>query len=213
MRWLRTRIKICGVTNKDDLLLCQKFGADAIGFVLHKKSPRYIPPEELKRLLDLVYPWVSSVAVLTVMDLDLMDQLADWGISTFQIYFDMDEGEIRRFKRGVKIIRAVNLAEVERININLYDGILLDAQDAERLGGTGKVIDWERAKDVVSKLTVPVILAGGLNPTNVYEAIKTVRPYGVDVASGLEKEMGRKDEEKVLGFVNAVFRASFDLRG
>ncbi len=203
---VRTRIKMCGITNEDDLILCQRAGADAVGFVLHEKSPRYVSPERVRDLLKLVYPWVCPVAVLTKLDVELMTTLKEWGIGAFQVYFDVDEALVRRFS-GIKMIRAVGLSEVDRVDVDLYDAILLDAQDPVRFGGTGKVIDWGRAKEVVSELDVPVILAGGLRPENVAEAIRKVRPYAVDVASGLEREPGVKDEEKVVTFIRGVLRA------
>ncbi len=212
MKWKYPRIKICGITNEQDLLVCQSAGIDAVGFVLYPRSPRYISPEKIRELLPLIYPWVSPVAVLTTMDTALMNRLVNWGIGTFQVYFDIEEDELLKLrKKKIKVIRAIGLNELENVRLRNYDAVLLDARDKDKLGGTGKVIDWDRAREVVERWDKPVILAGGLSPDNVEEAIKKVRPFAIDVATGLEKKPGKKDEKKVFSFVRAVYRACLDL--
>ncbi len=201
------RIKICGITNLEDALLCVRLGVHALGFVFHPTSPRKVDLPTSARIIQALPVFVSKVAVVTREDLDLLKLLKEIGFDTFQLYFDPSE-PARSILKGSKLIRAVALEGLDLDEIpRWYSAILLDASGKDSPGGTGLTIDWDKARDVVESARLPVILAGGLRPENVAEAVRKVRPYGVDVASGLEREPGLKDAQKVADFVARVFSA------
>ncbi len=203
------RIKICGITNLEDALLCARAGVDAIGFVFHRKSKRFVKPKTAQLIINKLPVFINKVAVITENKVELMIDLAKIGFDTFQLYFDIDS-KIRSKFPGIKFIRAIRLKGnsvegLDKEKEKLYDAYLIDAFHSDLLGGTGITVDWELACDFVKKSRLPVILAGGLSPKNIKEAIKKVMPYGVDVSSGVEKEPGKKDEKKVLDFVHCVY--------
>ncbi len=201
------RIKVCGITNLEDALLCVRLGVHALGFVFHPTSPRKVDLPTSARIIQDLPVFVSKVAVVTREDEDLLKRLKDVGFDTFQLYFDPSDS-VRAMLRGAKLIRAMSLVQVAKMGIPKgYSALLLDASTKDMPGGTGTTIDWDMARKVVEEADLPVILAGGLTPENVAEAINRVRPYGVDVASGLEREAGIKDEKKVADFVARVLSA------
>ena len=207
------RVKICGITAKEDASTAIAAGADALGFNFFRGSKRYIPFEEN-------YAWIKSlagqtfrVAVVVNAERDELIRLRD--SECFEaVQFHGDETPELCVEAGFPIwIRAIrvkgrqSLAEALRYET---PNLLLDAWSADAYGGTGHHLDWDAARDFVA--TQPerrVILAGGLNPENVQEAIRTVRPYAVDVASGVESHPGRKDIHRVKAFIQAA-RGSLD---
>ncbi len=196
------RIKICGITHKEDALMACKMGAWALGFVFYKKSPRFIPPIEAKKIIKALPPFVVPVGVFVNENEAKVQQIADFcHLRALQFQGEEPPGYCRRFK-GYKIIKAVRVKE--RLNwsqMESFEGIhyyLLDAYEPGRRGGTGKTFNWEILKH--KRLPRPFILSGGLNPQNVAQAFKSVSPYAVDVSSGVERSPGRKDERLLAEF-------------
>lgn len=188
-----TRVKICGITRWADAEAAIEAGADALGFIFEPSSPRFIgdSPELALR----VPPFVESVAVFA-------GYYDHPGLAHFEAVQFASGNPPRRLKR-LKVFR---LGEEKQEAAAAYvdSAILLDAFDEQAHGGTGKPVDWDVAAAIVQAARVPVVLAGGLNPDNVAEAIRKVRPYAVDVSSGVESAPGMKDHGKVRAFIEAV---------
>jgi phosphoribosylanthranilate isomerase len=203
------RVKICGVTTSDDVVACAAAGADAVGVNFHPGSKRYVDPRAVQPLLRSVPPLLSAVGVFVGMPFRHITALAyQLGLRGVQYHGDpqppedlfpfslvaafrvRDEQSLTGIDRYLDACRAVG---------QLPGAILLDAFVDGQEGGTGTTAPWELIADY--RPGVPVILAGGLTPDNVGEAIRTVRPAGVDVASGVESAPGKKDPEKVRAFV------------
>lgn len=203
----RPRVKICGLTHREDLELVAAAGADAFGLIVDVpvESPRAIDPEQAAALVAQAPPFLTSVLV-TMPDsaararalLDTVDP------DVLQVHGGLSAAEIRNVATDYPTIATFDLAEdlPPRSLTNTLDGILLDSTDEAGAGGTGRTTNWAGARSEVRRLDRPVILAGGLTPTNVAEAIAEVEPYGVDVATGVEgPEPGRKDPQAVRRFV------------
>jgi phosphoribosylanthranilate isomerase len=202
------RVKICGITNAQDAAIAVQAGADALGFVFQKASPRFITPDAVRRIVAALPPFVLPVGVFVNEELkkvrDLMDEC---GLALAQLHGDETAAYCEELGRPVlKAIRLLNrasflaMAELKgRVQVR---GFILDAFSEHAYGGTGQVADWSLAAEAAR--TAPVLLAGGLTPENVREAVLTVRPYGVDVSSGVEAAPGKKDPAKVNAFVAAV---------
>ena len=205
-----TRIKICGIMDRTELSAALRAGADAVGFVVEVASSRHcLSAEQASRLIQQVPLFNRSVAVIAPQNLDGAVSLADaTGADILQVHGTLGASDLLELKKRVpqKIVGALsaetNLGEA-RLIAGSVDAILLDTFAGGVLGGTGRVHDWERSARLAAGLAVPVILAGGLHPGNVADAIRRVRPYAVDASSGLETE-GRKDEQKMDGFVREV---------
>lgn len=204
-----TTIKICGITRVEDAELAAGLGVHALGFVLWPGSPRAISLTEAARIVRTLPPLVASVGVFVDPTRDeLVRAVEEAGFSAVQVHGDRTRWEGIR-SASARMIRAVRLgAGREGVEPDVEDGItiLLDAHDPVRVGGSGQVVDWTRAAVVAARRRL--ILAGGLTPANVSDAIRTVRPYGVDVASGVEERPGIKDRLKVRAFVAAVRSAN-----
>ena len=197
-----TPIKICGITRLEDAEAAVAMGANALGFVLWPHSPRYASFEVVQRIGTFLPPFVIKVGVFVNPSAGDVSQAAAGGIQLAQIH-----GEVPTFagRPPVPVIRAVHLGSggADSIEPSVPDATIhLDAHDADRHGGTGKTVDWQRAA-LVARLR-RVVLAGGLTPANVAEAIATVRPYAVDVASGVEAGPGVKDHELMRRFIAAA---------
>lgn len=210
--WMMVRIKICGTTTYEDAAWAVDFGADALGFNFWPQSPRYIPPEAARRIIDRLPPFVEPVGVFVnqLRIEDLEREVVTSRVHTVQLHGDELPSYCRMVCQRWKTIRALRVsAEFDPIDLTKYEvnTVLLDAHVPERYGGTGEVFDWSlalRAKQFVDHL----ILAGGLTVQNVREAIRTVRPYGVDVCSSVEAAPGRKDPQKVREFIHQARTAS-----
>ena len=198
-----TAIKICGITRLEDAEAAVAFGANALGFVLWRQSPRHASLEAMQRIAAFLPPYVVKVGVFVNPSAGDISQAAASGIQLAQIH-----GDVPAWPGGrppLPVIRAVHLGAsgVESIEPPVADATIhLDAHDPERHGGTGKTVDWTRAA-LVARLR-RVVLAGGLTPDNVAQAIGTVRPYAVDVASGVEASPGVKDHELMRRFIAAA---------
>ncbi len=206
------KIKICGITNPEDAHTAVEAGADALGFVFHRESPRCVTAEAVRRIVAELSPFVLTVGVFVNEEVkrvrDLMDSC---GLALAQLHGDESPSYCEALGRPVlKAVRLRDrgslLAMAEYRGRATVRGFVLDAFSEAAYGGTGQVADWSLAAEVAR--AAQVLLAGGLTPDNVRHAIQQVRPYGVDVSSGVEVHPGKKDHSKVLAFVQAARLAS-----
>jgi phosphoribosylanthranilate isomerase len=195
-----TAVKICGLTRRADAEAAVTFGADALGFVLWQSSPRHTTITAAAAIIRDLPPFVTTVGVFVDPSADEVAAAADAGLRVAQVHGALPTGPLR-----LPVLRAVHLSAAGPDGIEpdvVDDTVLLDAHDPVRHGGTGRTVDWTRARAIAARRRI--VLAGGLTPLNVGEAIATVRPYAVDVASGVETEPGIKDSLKLRAFINAV---------
>jgi phosphoribosylanthranilate isomerase len=208
------KVKICGITNIDDALAAAEAGADALGFVF-AESPRKVDAETVLGILQKLPPFVGTVGVFANQDIDEVCHI--WkmtGLHYAQIHGPASDLQAAESGFGRhRIIRALRVKSADDIRQAANDGLvracgalLLDAHVEGVMGGTGKTFDWDLAIDARS-LNKPIILAGGLDPRNVEEAVRKVRPYAIDVSSGVEASPGRKDRRKVEEFIANVRKA------
>ena len=206
------RVKICANRTKEDVKIAVKYGADAVGFIVgvKYKTEDDISPEDARELIKCLPVFISSVLVTHLSNAnDILDIHKIAPTSTIQLHDDIDVKQVQLIKASipnVKLIKSIHIfndtsIDKARSTSDLYDAILLDTRTDERIGGTGIVHDWTISKKIVNQLKVPVILAGGLNPNNIEEAIRYVEPYGVDVNTGV-KTNGFKNEEKIKEFIH-----------
>jgi len=202
------KIKICGITNLDDALAATGAGADALGFNFYKKSPRYVEPEKAAEIIHQLPPFVMPVAVfVNEREEKIRDIQFTTGIKVLQFHGDERPEFCDRFaSRVIKAFQVKDKDSLKHMAHYHVGALLLDSYREDLRGGTGETFDWHLA--VVAKTFGRVILAGGLTPENVAEAVKLVQPYGVDVAGGVEKEQGTKDHAKIKKFIAEVRRAS-----
>jgi phosphoribosylanthranilate isomerase len=202
------KIKICGITTLDDALAAAQHGADALGFNFYKKSPRHIEPEKAAEIISQLPPIILPVGLfVNEREEKVLEIQRLTCIQTLQFHGDESAEFCQRF--GSRIIKAFQVKDRESIkHMAQYHvgAFLLDSYRDGQRGGTGMTFDWHLA--VVAKTFGRVILAGGLTPENVAEAVKLVQPYGVDVTSGVEREPGVKDHAKLRKFITEVRRAS-----
>ncbi len=202
----RVRIKICGITRAEDALFISKQGVDAIGFVFYEKSKRYITPLDARKIVDTLPPFVSKVGVFVNKEEGLLIDIARYvKLDTIQLHGDEDLNYISNIKRFYPVIKAIPIATEKDIsNIEKYKDIhLLFDTKTKGYGGSGKTFPWEILKPYTKELG-PFILSGGLNPDNIRSAIETLKPYGVDVSSGVEISPGIKDHEKILRLLEEI---------
>ncbi|MDP2317955.1 MAG: phosphoribosylanthranilate isomerase [Acidobacteriota bacterium] len=194
-----TAVKICGITRREDADAAAALGANAIGFVLWPASPRRAGLETVATIVGGLPPFITPVGVLVNPSADDIAQAAQAGLRLAQVHGAVPPGRL-----ALPVLRAVHLAaSTDGIEPAVDDEtVLLDAHDPVRHGGTGQTVDWTRARAIAAKRRI--ILAGGLTAENVSDAIKTVKPYAVDVASGVETEPGIKDLLKLRAFIDAV---------
>lgn len=180
-------------------------GADALGFMFYRASPRSVANEVVAEIIRELPPFVAKVGVFVNADPDSIKQaVVQCGLDTLQFHGDESPSFCREF--GVKVIKAFRIRDENSLAaLTPYDreSWLLDSYVLGQLGGTGETFNWELAQRAV-KLGSPVILAGGLTPENVSNAVRIVRPYGVDVSSGVESAQGKKDHTKVRDFIAAA---------
>ena len=202
----RIKVKICGTTSLKDAFLAVESGADAIGFIFYKMSPRNISQKEAKAIILQLPPFIETVGVFVNETSDKINRIAEQcKLNSIQLHGEESPALCRRVKRKViKAFRVKNADSLKSIASYKVSGFLLDSYNDGSKGGTGQVFDWNLALRV--KKQGPVILAGGLNPYNVFTAIHRVKPYGVDVCSGVENSPGIKDHEKVRAFIKSVRR-------
>ncbi len=202
---MRPRVKICGVTRVEDALLAAELGAAAIGFIFWPGSPRYVDAARARLMAQALPPFVAAVGVFADQPVDDLRRIVETvKLGAVQLHGRESVADFESL--GCPLIKTVAVgggAAPPRLSeIPAHVAVLLDADDAQRLGGTGRTIDWAIAAGIAAMR--PVILSGGLRPENVADAIRTVRPAAVDVASGVEREPGVKDAAKLKAFFEAV---------
>ena len=208
------KVKICGITCEEDLKTVIAAGADAVGFVVGvPSSHRSLTMENARKMMQLIPIFVDGVMVVVPESTSALLKYCEYVCpDVVQIHGDthLDVSIIRRNFPSLKLIRAIN-GEGEYAPTSLidatepFDALLVDTFVQGRYGGTGLSHDWEKTRLLRQVLgSKPLILAGGLKPENVGEAIRVVQPYAVDVSSGVESHLGRKDADKVLSFIKKV---------
>lgn len=200
------RVKVCGITCYEDAVLALDAGVDALGFNFFHRSPRYVDPPSAREIIRRLPPLMTTVGVfVNVASTDEVAATArSAGVQVLQLHGDEPAEYCRAFARWplVKTLRIGDSPIRQDLAAYPVQAFVLDVRDDSLFGGTGRTFDWSLA-DGIQQIR-PVILAGGLRPENVGEAIRRVRPYGVDVCSGVECSPGRKDAAKLISFMNEV---------
>ena len=195
------KIKVCGITNLDDALLCERYGADAVGFIFYRNSKRYILPSEAARIAKQLSPFTMKVGVF-------VDEKEDYITKTFElvklnaVQLHNNDAVIAENEFSYPVIRAFRIKDEFDFNIlnNFNDNyFLLDSYSQNELGGTGKSFNWSV---IPEKLKHKIILAGGVSSTNIDYIYQSIKPAAVDLSSSLEISPGKKDVEKVKDFFN-----------
>jgi phosphoribosylanthranilate isomerase len=196
------KVKICGITSLEDALTSIEAGADALGFVFYPLSPRHIFPEQAAEIIRRLPPFVQTVGLFVNEELSIVNTVANQcGLDIIQLHGDETPEYCESVKRRIiKAFRVKDLTTLDSLENYQVSGCLLDAWSPAALGGTGQTFNWDIAAEAVNR-GHRIILAGGLTPENISEGIRQVRPYGVDVSSGVEKTPGHKDTFKVSRFL------------
>ena len=196
-----TEIKICGMTNIDDATNAAECGADALGFIFYRKSPRYITPEVAREIIRNLSHSVCKVGVFVDHDVDKIKEIVEFcGLDLIQLHGSESPQYCRQFPES-SLIKAI-AEQTPHLFEYPVGAILLDAYHPKLYGGTGKKSDWDLAVKI--KENHALVLSGGLRLENIREALKTVLPDAVDINSGVELSPGRKDPEKVKKIIEIV---------
>ncbi len=219
-----TWVKICGITNLEDALTAIDAGADALGFVFFAKSPRKITAEEARKIIEKLPANIEKVGVFVLDSGENIAEIAEQAkLTAVQVHI-RDKGilehPISSGRKHYLAVSANNFFDQENAEFAVpkngadaaqwLHAVFLDSGTPQQPGGTGKVFDWHKAVATAERIQrsgLRLVVAGGLTPTNVSEAMKTLKPWGVDVSSGVEAKPGKKDPEKVRAFISAVRRA------
>lgn len=211
---MRTRVKFCGITRAEDAIAAVRAGADAIGLVFYKSSPRYVTVERAAIIAREMPPFVTVVGLFVdAPEAEIVAVLDRVRIDLLQFHGDEPAEACRRYaRRYIKAVRMRDNVDLKARAAHYADasGLLLDAWREGVPGGTGGTFDWAR---IPVDITKPLILAGGLSPDNVARAITTARPYAVDVSGGIESAPGIKDSEKMQAFMRSVASVTVDQAG
>jgi len=221
-----TWVKICGITNLEDALVAVEAGADAVGFVFYPASPRNVHPDLVRSIAENLPASVEKVGVFVSASSPGTDEkrriIHEGELTGVQVHeFGSSSSSLRTLDELISLDSKLFIAwPAERIFSGRLGGfrwrqaakgkvsaIFFDSGTSKLPGGTGKTFDWNKARSVLQKVDFPFVIAGGLRSENVAEAIETLRPWGVDVSSGVEARPGKKDPEKVRAFVRAVREA------
>lgn len=220
-----TWIKICGITNLEDAMTAADAGADALGFVFYEKSPRHVTQEAVRDIVRQLPAHIEKVGVFVEESFSLMEEIAqEIGLTGIQSHMNL--GRLQQAEQNLLVsttakyivLQANDLVDTANLSTTFADSqgtdtsvraIFLDAGTPTQPGGTGKVFDWQSAVPTTRALQqrFHVVVAGGLTPTNVPEAMRILKPWGVDVSTGVEARPGKKDPDKVRAFVTAVRKA------
>jgi len=197
------KIKICGIRSEEEAIFCLQAGADAIGLVF-AESPRKIDPLTARRICAMLPPFISRIGVFVNAGREIVENLAGYcGLTALQFHGQEGADYCRAFRLPViKAVRVRGAGDLEDLDAFPAAAILLDGYHPQLAGGGGSAFDWTLAKKSFLK---PVVLAGGLNADNIFEAVRIVRPYAVDLSSGVETG-GRKDKDKISAFITSVRR-------
>jgi phosphoribosylanthranilate isomerase len=211
------RVKVCGITNFEDATMAVELGAHALGFVF-APSPRRVPPELARQIIRQLPPFVATVGVFVNEHPETICNIRDTcGFDLVQFHGDESPDQCRQWMPlPIKAFRMKDHSTLRQMECyrSAARAVLLDSWSPEARGGTGKVFDWDLAIEAKAA-GFSIILSGGLHPSNVEEAIHTVRPSAVDVCSGVEKSPGRKDPvllRQLMGIVNRINRQRFPIR-
>ncbi len=197
---LRTRLKICGITNEEDAIMVSNLGADAIGFVF-AESKRKITPEKAKEIIGILPPFIKTVGIFMNAALNEVNKITEYAfIDAVQLHGNENPEYCDKVNR--KVIKGIQVTEndtketlIEKMRNYSVSAFILDPGR-----GSGKTFNW----DIARGIDKPLIIAGGLTPDNVRQVIRNLHPYGVDVSTGVEKDYGKKDREKVKRFIEEV---------
>ncbi len=211
---MRTRAKICGITRREDIQSVVNAGADAIGFVFYAPSPRAVTAEQAAELIQKIPPYVQTVGLLVNHTLEEIQQILKTAkIDILQFHGDETPEQCQtiatmlgcRWYKAIQMKPDLDVAtEITHFASAGASAVLLDAWHPELKGGTGHSFDWT----TFPKLNIPLILAGGLNPDNIEQAILTTQAYAVDVSGGVESAKGIKDQQLIERFMQGVLRGS-----
>lgn len=202
---MSVRVKICGITNLDDARVAAEAGADMLGFIFCDNSPRFLTLRTAADIATQLPPHIAKVGVFVNPDEDLvMRAIGDCGLNILQFHGDEPPEFCTQFGlMSMKAFRMRDEASLRALSEYHTDAWLLDTYSPDKAGGTGTTFNWALAI-AAQKLGKPIFLAGGLTPENVAEAVQHVRPFAVDVSSGVESSPGKKDYTKVHRFVRAA---------
>ncbi|HEV2696305.1 MAG TPA: phosphoribosylanthranilate isomerase [Verrucomicrobiae bacterium] len=206
---MSVKVKICGITSAADGQMAAEAGADMIGLMFYEQSPRHITLPQAAEISRALSPYVLRVGVFVNPDEELvMRAINECGLNLLQFHGDEPSGFCTQFGvMSVKALRVRDAASIQALENYETDAFLLDAYSKSGLGGTGEKFNWDLALEA-QKFNKPIFLAGGLTPENVEDAVKRVRPFAVDVSSGVEFAPGKKAAAKVRAFIAAAKQAS-----
>jgi len=210
----RTRIKLCGIKEAAAARVAVEAGVDALGFIFAPKSPRLIEPGEAREIISRLPPFVDAVGVFVNEEQSVVREIAEYcGLTMVQLHGAESVDYCRNIPaRIIKTFAVHNGSAADQFEpyAEVAQGFLLDTYHEEMAGGSGNIFDWSLVERF--KIPGPTILAGGLDPDNVAEAIRIVRPFAVDVNSGVESEPGIKDLDRVRAFIAEVHRADDEMK-
>lgn len=202
---MMVKVKICGITSATDALMAASAGADAIGFNFYPPSPRYLEPDQVVAIRLSLPPFMATVGVFVDTHVEKVRRIMErCGLDYVQLHGHEVPRVVAQLK-GLRVIKAIRVrSEDDLSQLDKYDveGFLLDTYVSGKPGGTGQTFDWDLARAAASR--AKIIVAGGLTPDNVAEAVRAGRPFAVDVASGVEEEPGKKSRNLVNRFVRAA---------
>jgi phosphoribosylanthranilate isomerase len=201
------KVKICGITNLKDARQAVKAGADFLGFNFYPRSPRFVTPRTARRILRRLPKKIASVGVfVNQREAEMLKIACQVGLDYIQLHGEESPAAIAQLARNLPVIKAVRVRDsfraTELVRYKRVSAFLLDGFDRRRRGGSGKTFRWNLA--LRARRAGHIFLAGGLTPENVTQAIRSARPYAVDVCSGVEARPGKKDPALVLNFMRAV---------
>ena len=197
----QVKVKICGMTNLKDVKVAVDGGVDAVGFIFYKKSPRSVTMQAVRKIVLELPPFVDSVGVFVNETAEQINKIADrCNLDRVQLHGNESPSFCKKIRRRViKAIRVKDIQSLKKLSDYPVSSFLLDTFSEDQYGGTGRVFDWNLA--CPAKKYGSIILAGGLTPNNVRQAIQRIQPYGVDVCSGVESQPGIKDHKKMQTFL------------
>ncbi len=202
---MRTRVKICGFTRVEDAVCAARLGVDAIGLVFYPPSPRNVDIDQAIKIVNALPAFVSVVALFVdEQESRILEILERVSIDCLQFHGDESPEACRLYgKRYMKAVRMQDGIDISNLALQYHDaaGLLLDAYDPGAKGGTGSRFDWNR---IPERCALPIVLAGGLDQSNARQAVQMVRPYALDVSSGVEAKKGIKDALKMAAFIGEV---------
>jgi len=194
-------VKICGITQREDAVAAVRCGADALGFVFWPESPRCIDPYRARAIARTLPPFVTTVGVFVNQPREYVSGVASL-VRLGAVQLHGDETAAYASSMNVPVIKAVTVGDPQLSSWSFATTLLLDVHDAQKRGGTGRTVDWSAAASVAAQRKI--LLAGGLTPENVAEAVGRVKPFGIDVSSGVERSPGVKDHERLRALFEAL---------